>query len=62
MVQVAAFNGRDYVIPDDIKVLTHPTLAHRIIVGPAARIKGITADTVLDELLRSLPVPGVKVR
>ncbi len=58
----AAFNGRDYVIPDDVKALTHPTLAHRIIVGPAARIKGITSDTVLDELLKSLPVPGAKVK
>lgn len=58
----AAFNGRDYVIPDDVKTLTHPTLAHRIIVGPAARIKGITSDTVLDELLKSLPVPGAKVK
>ncbi len=58
----AAFNGRDYVIPDDIKILAHPTLAHRIIVGPAARMKGVTSEAVVDELLRSIPVPGVRVR
>ncbi len=58
----AAFNGRDYVIPDDIKILAQPTLAHRIIVGPAARMKGVTSDAVVDELLRSIPVPGVRVR
>ena len=58
----AAMHGRDYVIPDDVKALAVPVLSHRIIVGPAARIKGITSDTILEELLKALPVPGAKVR
>jgi MoxR-like ATPase len=57
----AAVHGRDYVIPDDVKALAPATLGHRIIISPAARIKGVSAGDVLDELLRSTPVPGAKV-
>jgi MoxR-like ATPase len=58
----AAVHGRDYVIPDDVKALAAATLGHRIIISPAARIKGITAADILDELLRTTPVPGAKVK
>ncbi len=58
----AAIHNRDYVIPDDIKALAPATLGHRIIISPAARLKGITASDVLDELLRTTPVPGARVR
>jgi MoxR-like ATPase len=58
----AAVHGRDYVIPDDIKALAAATLGHRIIISPAARIKGATSADILDELLRTTPVPGAKVR
>jgi MoxR-like ATPase len=58
----AAVHGRDYVIPDDIKALAAATLSHRIIISPAARIKGATSADILDELLRTTPVPGAKVR
>lgn len=58
----AAIHGRDYVIPDDIKALATATLGHRIIISPAARIKGITSTEILDELLRATPVPGARVR
>ncbi|MBO9346117.1 MAG: MoxR family ATPase [Chloroflexi bacterium] len=58
----AAIHNRDYVIPDDIKALAPATLGHRIIISPAARLKGITAGDVLDELLRTTPVPGARVR
>ena len=58
----AAIHNRDYVIPDDIKALAPATLGHRIIISPAARLKGITAGDVLDELLRTSPVPGARVR
>ena len=53
----AALNGRDYVLPDDVKALAKASLAHRIIVGPAARIKDIEADTIIEELLHQVPVP-----
>ena len=58
----AALQGRDYVIPDDVKALAEPTLAHRLIVSPAARIKGITGQAVIAEILESIPVPGARVR
>jgi MoxR-like ATPase len=58
---LAAIRGRGYVIPDDVKLLTKPTLAHRLIVTPAARVRAITSTTVLDEILQSVPVPGAWV-
>ena len=54
----AALHGRDYVIPDDIKTLAEAALAHRIIIGPAARIKDISARSVIQDILSSVPVPG----
>ena len=58
----AAVHGRDYVIPDDVKALTAATLSHRIIISPAARIKNVDAGGILEEMLRTIPVPGTKVR
>jgi len=58
----AAMAGRDYVIPDDVKALAEVTLAHRIIVGPAARIKNITSRTIVQDMLQTTPVPGSSVR
>ena len=57
----AIMHGRDYVIPDDVKALAQSTLGHRIIISPAARIKDIDTGGILDELLRTIPVPGTKV-
>jgi len=58
----AALRGRDYVIPDDVKALVEATLGHRMIVSPAARIKDVTAAAILQEILRTVPVPGAQVR
>jgi MoxR-like ATPase len=58
---LAAIHGRGYVIPDDVKLLVQPTLAHRIIVTPAARVRAITSTAILDEILQSVPVPGAWV-
>jgi MoxR-like ATPase len=58
---LAAIRGRGYVIPDDVKLLTKPTLAHRIIVTPAARVRSISTTAILDEILQSVPVPGAWV-
>jgi MoxR-like ATPase len=57
----AAVLGRDYVIPDDIKALAVSALAHRVIIGPAARIKDVSARSVIEEIVRGLPVPGAQV-
>lgn len=54
----AAMAGRDYVIPDDVKALAEVTMAHRIIVGPAARIKDISSRTIVQDILTTTPVPG----
>ncbi len=54
----AAIEGRDYVIPDDIKALADPALAHRLIVSPAARLKNVDPRAVIDELIHSVAVPG----
>jgi MoxR-like ATPase len=58
----AAVEGRDYVIPDDIKRMAEPTLSHRLIVSPSARIKNVDPRAVLNEILDSVPVPGTRVR
>jgi MoxR-like ATPase len=54
----AAVQGRDYVLPDDIKMLAQSCLAHRVILGPAARLRDVNADSVVAEILDSAPVPG----
>jgi MoxR-like ATPase len=58
----AAMAGRDYVIPDDVKALAEVTLAHRIIVGPAARIRDISSRTIVQDVLTTTPVPGASAR
>jgi MoxR-like ATPase len=55
---LAALDGRDFVLPDDVKRAAVPVLAHRVIVGPAARLRELTAERIVQEILDSLPVPG----
>lgn len=54
----AAMYGRDYVLPDDIKALAGSTLAHRVIVGPGARLRDLSAKQIVNEVLDTVPVPG----
>ncbi|HEC23939.1 MAG TPA: MoxR family ATPase [Chloroflexi bacterium] len=54
----AALAGRDHVLPDDIKELAEATLAHRIIISPAARIKDISAEGIIADVLKRVAVPG----
>ena len=54
----AAMHGREYVLPDDIKSLASFTLSHRVILAPAARLKNLTAEKVLQEILMKTPVPS----
>jgi MoxR-like ATPase len=58
----AALQGRDYVIPDDVKALAPFALAHRIIVSPSARIKDVDAESLIREILASVAVPGGSVK
>jgi MoxR-like ATPase len=53
---LASLRGRDYVLPDDVKVLAVPTLVHRLIVRPESALRGYTATRILDDLLRTTPL------
>ena len=55
---LAGMQGRDFVLPDDVKRMAVPALAHRLIVGSAARIREVDAREIVQELLERLPVPG----
>ena len=54
----AAAEGRSYVLPDDVKALAVPVLAHRLIVTPEAQLQGISPGDALAEVLRAVPVPA----
>jgi len=54
---LAAMEGREYVIPDDIKYLSMPILRHRVIVSPEAEIEGIQTDDVIRSILDQVKVP-----
>ena len=54
----AALQGRDHVLPDDIKALAIAVLGHRIIVSPAARLRELSADRIVQEVVYNVPVPG----
>ncbi|MCJ7694249.1 MAG: MoxR family ATPase [Anaerolineaceae bacterium] len=53
----AALEGRDFVLPDDIKALARFVLAHRIVVNPAARLRDLSAERIVEEIVSSLPIP-----
>jgi MoxR-like ATPase len=53
----AALEGRDFVIPDDVKALALPVLRHRLVLAPGAEIEGLTADRILGEILERVPAP-----
>ncbi len=55
---LAALNGRGFVLPDDLKVLAHPVLGHRLMLTPEAQLQGRSTDEAVDEILRSVPSPS----
>ena len=55
---LALIQDRDYVIPDDIKMLAPGVIAHRIMLSPSARMRGIQSTGVVEDLLTNVPVPG----
>ena len=56
----AAFYSRDYVVPDDVKNVALPALAHRIILKAESRVRGVKPEDVLNDLIKKLPVPTVE--
>ena len=55
---LALIRDRDYVIPDDIKILAPGVIAHRIMLSPSARMRGVQSTDVVEDLLTNVPVPG----
>ena len=53
----ATCEGRDYVIPDDIKFLATPVLAHRLALRPEAQMEEVTSASVIADILNTVPVP-----
>lgn len=53
----AAMEGRPYVLPDDVKALAGPVLAHRIVIESSARLRGKSRESVIAEAVASVPVP-----
>ncbi|MBM4409735.1 MAG: MoxR family ATPase [Chloroflexi bacterium] len=58
----AMLDGRDFVQPDDVKLLAYATLGHRVIVSPSARVREIDARQIVEEVVGRVPVPGVRAR
>ncbi len=56
----AAVNGRNYVTPEDVKLLALPVFLKRLILKGDAIIKGLTAQTIINELLETIPIPDFK--
>jgi MoxR-like ATPase len=56
----AAVSGRDYVLPDDVKYLTPYVLTHRLIIGAQTRLRGRTAEEIVQEIVDSVPAPVEK--
>src|ERR1051325_11015800 len=53
----AALQGRDFVLPDDIKALAVPALRHRVVLAPGAEIEGLTTEAVVRQIVDQVPVP-----
>jgi MoxR-like ATPase len=53
----AAFDGRDYLVPDDVKRAVKPVLRHRVMLKPEAELEGFDADRVLADVIAAVPVP-----
>ena len=58
----AMLRDRDYVVPDDIKAIATATLAHRVLLTPSARMREVTQETVIADVLNQISVPGAGVR
>jgi MoxR-like ATPase len=56
---LAAVRGRNFVLPDDVKMIAPPIMAHRIILKPESRLRKVTAEAVVNEILASVAVPVI---
>lgn len=56
----AAFHGRDYVVPDDVKNVVIPALSHRLILNAEARVRGVKPEDVINDVVNRITVPTVE--
>jgi MoxR-like ATPase len=56
---LAALRGRKFVLPDDVKRVAAPVLTHRVILKPESRLRKVTAERVVDEVIAEIAVPTV---
>ena len=56
---MAAIRGRNYVLPDDVKILAEPVMCHRLILKPESRLRKITTRNIVSNLLAEIPVPVI---
>jgi MoxR-like ATPase len=54
---LAGMDGRDYLLPDDVKAAALPVLRHRILLKPEADLEGLTSDQVIAQVIASVEVP-----
>jgi MoxR-like ATPase len=54
---LATLEGRDFVVPDDVKRLFLPALRHRVVLAPGAEIEGVNAESVLRQVVDQVPAP-----
>jgi len=54
----AAFDGRDFVIPEDIRKIAPPALSHRIILQASAKMQELDTEEMIEDILKAVPVPG----
>ena len=56
----AAYDGREFVVPDDVKAIAVPALAHRLTLRPELWVQQVSSDDVVQECLDRVPVPAVR--
>ncbi len=54
---VAALEGRNFVLPEDVQAVIRPTLRHRVVLEPGAEVEGMNPDDAIEEVVRTVPVP-----
>lgn len=59
---VAVASGRDYVIPDDITYICNDVFEHRIMLNSKAKLSDVTAESIIKEVINSVPVPGISTQ
>jgi MoxR-like ATPase len=55
---LALFDGQDFVTPDHIQAIAVPVIAHRMVMDPQAKFAGATVDGIVEDILKTIPVPS----